>query len=63
MERPLKITKEMLDSVTGGNKKIVSMQLTAKRYTHHKPGHPDHNKDFIGYKVKLDKEKYSITLT
>jgi hypothetical protein len=56
IERPLKITKVMLDDVTNGNKKILSIQLTGRRYTHYKQGHQDHDKDFISYKVRLSKE-------
>lgn len=57
MDRPIKITKNMLDKVTNnGASLIIFIKLAAKRYTHYEPGHPDHNKDFIGYKVRIRKE-------
>jgi hypothetical protein len=57
IERPLKITKMMLDNVTHANaKKINYIKLRSKKYHHHEPGNTDHDKDFIGYKVKLDFE-------
>ncbi len=56
IDRPLKITKKMLDDVTGGDTKIIFIKLTAKKYTHNKQGHPDHNKDFLAYKVRIRKE-------
>ncbi len=57
IDRPIKITKRMIDKVTNnGVSLIIFIKLTGKKYTHNEPGHPDHDKDFIAYKVRIRKE-------